>query len=88
MCCSGHLERRTAGRGSCEGERLWRSLDLVCGALGWIHGRGGRLGDGATRRCIVAQIAPIAITWHRGGRKRSFRVWKREGLEFSQKRAI
>ena len=87
-CTQGHLRRRTAGRGTCEGERLRSSLNTECGALGGRHRRGGRLGGESTQRYIMAPIAPSAKIWHRSGLKRRLRGGKREGLKLSRMRGI
>ena len=83
-----HLERRTAGRGACEGERLVGSLCATCEARRGRHWERGGLGYWSTRRCIVAQIAPSARTWHRSEIRRRLKGGEREELLLSRIRCI
>ena len=83
-CGPGHLERRTAGEGACEGRRLLESQKIMHRALGGKLQRGWERGTGGTQGCILAQIAPSAKTRHLSGRSGRTRGWEREGLELSR----
>ena len=80
-CIRRHLGKRTAGRGSCEGEGPLKGLESTRGAL-------GVLGDRGTGVCIMAQVAPSARTWHRNGFNGSSGGGEGEGLMLSRKRGI